>query len=313
MKTALLFPGQGAQYVGMGKDIHDNHPAARRTFEEASEALGEDLAALCFAGPKERLSATENTQPAILTVSVAILRVLREQGLPLCDVAAGLSLGEYSALVAAGALDFAAAVRVVRQRGRFMQEAVPPDVGAMAAIIGLDTDRVEQVCEEAAAQGLVQPVNYNCPGQIVISGERAAVGRAVELAEAAGARMAVALDVSAPFHCRLMEPAGRRLAEVLAGVEVSDPAFPVLANVNARPVTRRDQIVSALTRQVSSPVLWEMSVRRMAEMGVGLFLEIGPGRTLTGFSKRIVSGPRLANVEDAAGVERVLEMWRENG
>ncbi|HEY8418423.1 MAG TPA: ACP S-malonyltransferase, partial [Limnochordales bacterium] len=266
-KLAFVFPGQGSQAVGMGRDLYEAFPAARDVFHEADEALGFPLSRLCFEGPAEELWLTYNTQPALLTVSVAAYRVLAEHGVR-PDVVAGHSLGEYSALVAAEALAFADAVRVVRARGQFMNDAVPAGTGTMGAIIGLEAPAVEALCAQVQS-GLVEPATYNGPGQIVVAGEAQAVAECLELARQAGARRVQLLNVSGPFHCRLLEPAGRRLAEVLAGVEIRDPRVPVIANVTAAPVTTAAEVRTALVQQVSRPVLWEQTVRHLEGMGVG--------------------------------------------
>lgn len=305
-KTAFLFPGQGAQYAGMGRELAEAHPVARQAFEEADDALGLPLSRLCFEGPEEELALTENTQPALLAASVATLRVLQRSGFS-CDIAAGLSLGEYTALVAAGSLAYADALRLVRRRGRYMQEAVPAGQGAMAAVLGLDRSVVEEMCAVARTAGWVEPANYNCPGQIVVAGETAAVERMLELARAAGARRSVKLPVSAPFHCRLMEPAGRRLASDLAEIDVHDPTSPVVANVDARPVTRAEQVRRALIAQVSSPVRFEDSLRYLLDEGVTRFIEVGPGKALTGFVRKVSKDVETANVEDPATLDRLLE------
>ncbi|BDG60613.1 ACP S-malonyltransferase [Caldinitratiruptor microaerophilus] len=311
-KIAFVFPGQGSQYVGMGQALAEAYPAARRRLEEAGEALGMDLMRLLFEGPEDALAETENTQPAILAVSVACLEVLRQEGLE-PEVAAGLSLGEYSALVAAGALEFATAVQVVRQRGRFMQDAVPLGVGGMAAILGLDTVVVEAICEQARGVGWVEPANYNCPGQVVVAGEVAAVDRAVQLAKEAGAARAVKLAVSAPFHTRMLAPAADRLAEVLAAVPIRPARIPVVANVTAEPVQDPEEIRTLLIRQVASPVRWEQSVRRMVADGVDTFVEVGPGRALSGFIKRIDRRLKVFNVEDpqtlAGALDSLGRVW----
>ncbi|HEY7746380.1 MAG TPA: ACP S-malonyltransferase [Desulfuromonadales bacterium] len=300
---AFVFPGQGSQYPGMGKDLADNFPAARQVFEEANDALGFDLAALCYTGPEDELKLTTNTQPAILTVSTAALKVLeQESGLRPAYVA-GHSLGEYSALVAAGALSFVDAVRTVRQRGAFMQEAVPVGVGAMAAILGLDTVELEAVCQEAAQGQVVSPANYNSPGQVVIAGHATAVERAIELAKAKGAKRAMPLPVSAPFHCSLMLPAGERLREELAGIAVGSLRTPVVTNVEAAPNCDADRVKELLVAQVSAPVRWEESVQKMADLGVERFIEIGPGKVLAGLIKRIAKGAAAQSVEDVAGLK----------
>lgn len=300
---AFVFPGQGSQYPGMGKELADNFPAARQVFEEANDALDFDLATLCYNGPEDELKLTTNTQPAILTVSVAALRVIeQESGLRPAYVA-GHSLGEYSALVAAGALAFADAVRTVRQRGAFMQEAVPVGVGAMAAILGLDAAEIEAVCREAAQGQVVSPANFNSPGQVVIAGHAMAAERAIELAKARGAKRAMPLPVSAPFHCSLMVPAGERLREVLAGVAVGSLRTPVVTNVEATPNSDADRVKELLVAQVSAPVRWEESVQKMAELGVARFIEIGPGKVLAGLIKRIARGAAAQSVEDVAGLK----------
>ncbi|MHB9145391.1 MAG: ACP S-malonyltransferase [Symbiobacteriia bacterium] len=305
-KTAFLFPGQGAQYVGMGRSLAESYPVARAAFAEADDALDFPLSRLCFEGPEESLVLTENQQPALLATSVACLRVLQQEGIT-CDAAAGLSLGEYTALVAAGALAYADAVRLVRRRGRYMQEAVPAGQGAMAALLGLSREVVEDICRRAQAVAWVQPANYNCPGQIVVAGEAAGVDRVLELAREAGSRRAVRLPVSAPFHSRLMAPAGERLAPDLAAVKVSDPAFPVVANVSAEPVATAAAIRQALVAQVSSPVLFEDSVRYLLTAGVDRFIEVGPGKALSGFVRKVSREVRTDNVEDVASLGSLLE------
>ena len=287
MGIGLLFPGQASQFSGMGKDLHDAYPVARRTFEEASEALSRDVAALCFRGTEEDLRMTENTQPAIFTVSVAAYRVLAsETGLrPAC--AAGHSLGEYSALVAAGVLPFREAVRVLRSRGKYMQDAVPAGEGAMAAILGLAPALVEEACRAGAAHGVVSPANFNGGGQIVISGAAKAVAAACEAAKAAGAKRALPLPVSAPFHCALMTPAADRLAPELRAIPQGAFAFPVVANVTAAPYGSGDAVAALLIRQVTAPVRWEESVGAMRAAGADAFLEVGPGKVLTGLLRRI--------------------------
>jgi [acyl-carrier-protein] S-malonyltransferase len=287
----------------MGKELAENFPVARRVFEEANDALGFDLAALCYNGPEDELKLTTNTQPAILTVSLAALKVLeQESGLRPAYVA-GHSLGEYSALVGAGALSFADAVRTVRQRGAFMQEAVPVGVGAMAAILGLDTAELAAVCQEAAQDQVVSPANFNSPGQVVIAGHATAVERAIELAKARGAKRAMPLPVSAPFHCALMVPAGERLRQVLAGIAVEPLQTPVVSNVEAAPNSDAGRVKELLVAQVSAPVRWDESVQQMVGLGVERFIEIGPGKVLAGLIKRIAKGAAAQSVEDLAGLK----------
>lgn len=305
LRLAFCFPGQGSQSVGMGRGFHDASPGARAVFEEASDALGLDLAKLCFEGPGEALQLTANTQPAVLAVSVAATAVLTERGLE-PSVVAGHSLGEYSALVAAGALAFRDAVRLVRRRGEFMQEAVPVGTGAMAAILGLDLPVVEEICREAGAGQVVDVANINAPGQVVVAGHRAAVERAVALAAQRGGRRSVLLPVSAPFHCRLMAPAAEQLAAVLAGMPTAPPRLPVVRNVDAGLTTRADEVAPFLVRQVTAPVRWTECVGRMAAEGARAFLEVGPGRVLTGLLKRIDGSLAGLAVEDPGGLEKAV-------
>jgi [acyl-carrier-protein] S-malonyltransferase len=305
MPIAFLFPGQGSQAVGMGKGFYQASPAAKAVFEEANDALGLDLARLAFEGPEADLALTANTQPAVLAVSVAAAAVCAERGLT-PQFAAGHSLGEYSALVVAGALTFRDAVRVVRQRGEFMQAAVPVGVGAMAAIMGLELPAVEAVCAEAGQGQVVDVANVNSPQQIVIAGHRAAVERAVALASGRGGRKSVMLPVSAPFHCRLMAPAAERLAGELQGLAISDPRIPVARNVDGRLTRTAAEVTPALLGQVASPVRWTDCVQRLAREGATTFVEVGPGRVLTGLLKRIVNGARGYAVEDPAAVDKVL-------
>lgn len=306
---AFVFPGQGAQKVGMGRTLAEKFPICRDTFAEADAALGEPLSALCFEGPADRLMLTENTQPAILAMSTAVARLATARGLRPA-VAAGHSLGEYSAHVAAGTLSFADALRTAKRRGRYMQEAVPVGDGAMAAILGLDAGAVAAACAEAADGQVVAPANLNAPGQIVIAGHTAAVARAGERARARGAKRVIPLAVSAPFHCALMQPAEARLAPDLRALATSDPAFPVVANVDAQPKSTASAAIEALVRQVSSPVRWEESVRRLVADGVTTFVELGPGTVLAGLIKKIDRGAAVFSVEDEEGLEEMLKAER---
>ena len=297
--NAFIFPGQGAQFPGMGKDLAENFSVAKRVFEEANEALDFDLSGLCFNGPEDDLKLTRNTQPAILTMSIAALRVVESETGLRPSLAAGHSLGEYSALVCSGAIDFAAAVKTVRLRGTFMQEAVPVGVGAMAAILSVEADALAEICAEAAQGEVVAPANYNSPGQIVIAGHTSAVNRAIEIAKGKGFRKAMLLPVSAPFHCSLMQPAADRLKAVLAGVACQKMLLPVVSNVEAVANDDCGRVQELLLSQVCAPVLWEQSVNAMIQSGVTRFIEIGPGKVLSGLVKRICKDVQLANVEDS--------------
>jgi len=305
---AFVFPGQGAQKVGMGKSLAAQFPECRQAFDEADAALGETLSALCFEGPEDTLLLTENTQPAILAMSVAVLKLVESRGVRAAFVA-GHSLGEYSAHVAAGTLSFADALRTVRARGRYMQEAVPVGAGAMAAILGLDEDAVARACAEVAAQHpgrVVTPANLNAPGQVVIAGHADAVQLACERAKALGARRAIPLAVSAPFHCALMKPAEDRLAPQLRALASSDPRIPVVANVDAEPKRDAAAAIEALVRQVSSPVRWEDVVKRLIAEGVTTFVELGPGKVLSGLIRQIDRGVAVLNVDDESSLEKAL-------
>ncbi|MGH9804264.1 MAG: ACP S-malonyltransferase, partial [Candidatus Acidiferrales bacterium] len=297
--------GQGSQYAGMGKALAGAFPAARAVFDEADRALGFALSKLCFEGPEDELKLTANTQPAILTVSVAAYRVLEEKGVRPAFVA-GHSLGEYSALVAAGALALGDAVRVVRQRGTYMQEAVPAGEGAMAAILGLAADKLREVCAQAAQGQVVSPANLNSPGQVVISGHTAAVERAMEAAKAAGAKRAIRLPVSAPFHCSLLEPAGCRLAADFENIRFADLNVPLVTNVDAELVTTGAAARDALIRQVPAPVRWEESVRKLIGQGCDTFIEVGPGKVLSSLLRQIDSSKTGLNVEDPDSLEKTL-------
>ncbi len=309
---AFVFPGQGAQSVGMGRGLADAFPVCRATFEEADAALGFALSEVIFDGPADRLTLTEITQPAILTMSVAACRLLEQRGLR-PDVVAGHSLGEYSAHVAAGTFTFADAVRTVHLRGRYMQEAVPVGVGAMAAVLGLDDEAVRAACDEAAEGEVVSPANLNAPGQVVIAGHAAAVARAGERAKARGARRVIPLQVSAPFHCALMQPAEQRLAPALRALAVRDPRVPVVANVDAEPKRDADAAIAALIRQVSAPVRWEASMRRLASDGVTAYVEVGPGTVLSGLIKKVAREASIVNLDQPAGLAAVEAIVAADG
>ena len=302
MSIAFLFPGQGSQSVGMGRELAAMYPVAQETFDEADAALGHRLSALCWEGPEDKLRLTENTQPAILTVSVAAFRVLQEKGIAPAFVA-GHSLGEYSAHVAAGTLDFADAVRTVRDRGRYMQEAVPAGQGAMAAILFLSLEEVQAACEEAAQGQVCEPANINSPSQIVISGHHAAVERAMAAAKSRGAKKAILLPVSAPFHCALMQPAQDRLAGDLTRLQFYEPEMPVIANVDAAPVKTPDASREALVRQVTGAVQWEKSMRILLAQRVSTFVEVGPGKVLSGLMRQIDRSAVCLNAEDEASLQ----------
>lgn len=312
-RTAFLFPGQGSQYVEMGKDLYDSFRVARETFQEADEALRFKISRLCFEGPWTDLKLTINTQPAILTVSISALRVLQSEIGLSASLLAGHSLGEYSALVAGGVMEFTEALRVVRARGQFIQEAVPPGKGAIGVVLGLDEAIVKSICQEAAQGEIVLPANYNCPGQIVISGHSSAVRRAVNLANKKGAKGAALLPVSAPMHSPLMETAGKRLKEALSKITVMDARVPVVSNVDAQPHTSGVEIRELLIQHVSVPVRWEESIRTMLSQSIRRFIEIGPGKVLSGLFKWINADVVFANVEDTTSLQAtksMIEMYR---
>ncbi|MEJ2515836.1 MAG: ACP S-malonyltransferase [Gammaproteobacteria bacterium] len=307
MSVAMMFPGQGSQSVGMLADLMGAEPVVGQTFEEASDALGYDLASLALRGPESDLNRTDRTQPAMLAAGVAVWRAWQAHGGPAPVAMAGHSLGEYSALVCAGALEFPAATRLVALRGRLMQQAVPEGAGAMAAVIGLEDDQVEAACRDASAAGVVEAVNFNAPGQVVIAGESDAVDRAVEAATAAGARRAIRLPVSVPSHCRLMSPVAEALAEALAEISVSPPAIPVFHNVDGQPRREPREIRQALADQVHRPVRWVACVNGLAGTGAGLLVEAGPGRVLTGLARRIDRRVPAVAVEDPESLAVALK------
>ena len=300
--VGLVFPGQGSQSVGMGRALAESDPGIRSLYDEASSVLGYDVAALCFEGPAERLNLTEYTQPALLVSSLAALRAFEPLGIRPVAVA-GHSLGEYSALVAAGGLTYREAVAIVQKRGRYMAEAVPPGTGLVAALLGLPADVVKELCREASAVGVVAAANFNSPGQVVIAGEKAAVERAIELAKARGCKKAIPLPVSVPVHTPLMQKAADRLAGDLAGITWSDLKMPLVNNAEARAISKAGDIQASLVRQLPSSVLWEDSVKAMAAMGVTMFVEVGPGAVLSGLIKRIVPDAVTLNVNDPTSLE----------
>ena len=306
MKIAFVFPGQGSQYVGMGKEISEHFDVSKTVFQEASDALGYDVANLCFNGPVEELNKTWRTQPCILTVSIALFSVLKEKGIK-PDVVAGHSLGEYSALVAAGVLTFREAIRLTEKRGRFMQEAVPEGKGLMAAILGMERNNVDQICRSLHS-GYAVAANYNCPGQIVIAGEKAAVEEAIGKCKDAGAKRAVALAVSVPSHCLLMSGASEKLASLLDTIGFKSPMIPVVNNADAKLLRSAEEIKPSLVRQLSSPLLWEDSVKTMSDSGVDIFIEVGPGKVLSGLIKRIAPEAKIFHVENVESLNNTLSM-----
>lgn len=309
-KTAFIFPGQGAQYIGMGKELFENIEVCKNIFNIADKELNFELSKLCFEGTDSELNITENTQPAILATSIATLMALKQQGIK-CDVTAGLSLGEYSALVCSGAMDFKDAVKLVKKRGRFMQEAVPVGIGTMAAVLGLEANLMEEACSEARTSGIVEIANLNCPGQIVIAGEIAAVELACDRAKEKGAKRAMLLSVSAPFHTSMLKPAADKLEVELQNINFEDITIPVMTNVTGDYVKSKEDIKGNLKLQVMSSVLWEPIIRNMIKDGVDTFVEIGPGKVLSGFIKKIDRKLTVVNVEDMASLEKAVELLKQ--
>ncbi len=308
--TAFVFPGQGSQYAGMGRDVAEKYPAARRVFDDIDRALSFSISTLCFEGPEDQLKLTENTQPAILAVSSAIHAVLEERGTTRRDLVAGHSLGEYSAIVSVGGLTPAEGAKIVRARGKFMQEAVPVGTGGMAALIGATVEQAQEICDEAANGEVVSVANINAPGQIVIAGTTSAIDRAIEIAKKKGIRRAMVLPVSAPFHCALMKPAEEKLRPILEEAHFKDLWVALVSNVDASPIGTATAVRNALLRQVASPVRWVESVQKMVAMGVRRFVEVGPGNVLTGLIKRIDPSVELINVSDVPSIEAFVEKVR---
>lgn len=305
MKIAFVFSGQGAQHSGMGKELYDNFEVCREVFDKADNALGFKISELCF-GENDDLNKTEYTQPAILTMSTAAARLMAEKGVK-ADYVAGLSLGEYSALVESGVFDFEEAVRLVRKRGRFMTEAVPAGEGAMSAVLNLSAELIEEACREASDAGRVMIANYNCPGQIAVAGDKAAVEKAEALVLEKGARKAVRLNVSGPFHTSLLKPASDKLKAELENITVNDMRIPVLTNLTGDLVESKEDIKDILTKQVMNPVKWEQTINRLIELGVDTFVELGPGKTLSAFVKKISKEVKVFNVEDIKTLEKTME------
>ena len=305
MKTAFIFSGQGSQHPGMGKELYDNFDCVKEVFDKADNALGFKISEICF-GEDERLNETEFTQPALLTMSTALSALVKEKGLK-CDYAAGLSLGEYSALVEAGVMDFEEAVCLVRKRGRFMTEAVPAGEGGMCAVLNLDAEKIQQACDSVKEIGRCMIANYNCPGQIVMAGDKAAVEKAAELVTEMGAKRAVMLNVSGPFHTSLLKPASDKLNAELKNIKINDFKVPVVTNLTAEVVEGKEQVIDILTKQVMNPVKWEQSVRKMIELGVDTFVELGPGKTLASFVKKVSKEVAVYNVEDLKTLDKLCE------
>lgn len=312
MKIAFIFPGQGSQYIGMGKDFYDNYIEAREVFEQADSVLGNSISDIAFNGPEEELIKTNNTQPAILTTSIACLRVLQKHNVK-AEIVAGHSLGEYSALVAAGSLEFKDAVVLVNKRGQYMAEAAPMGTASMSAILGLDKENVIKVCEEASQFGVVEVANFNCPGQIVIAGEINALDKAMELALGNGAKRAIRLNVSGPFHSSLIKSAGDRLGQDLEGIKITNPKVPVIANITAKTIDGADNIRQSLINQVSNSVRWDETIEEMINLGIDTFIEIGPGKVLSGLVKKINKNVNILNVGDSKSLEKTLDKLREVG
>jgi [acyl-carrier-protein] S-malonyltransferase len=309
-KIAFIFSGQGAQYAGMGKELFENVPESKEVFLKANEILGYDMAKLCFEGPDSELNKTENTQPSVLTVSIAALRALEGKGIK-PYVTAGFSLGEYSALVCSGVLSFEEAVALVRKRGKYMSEAVPEGKGTMAAIIGLDREKVLEVCARASEFGVAEAVNFNCPGQIVIAGEVEAVEKAMEFAKEAGAMKAIRLQVSGPFHSSLLRLASEKLGEELKKLTLKEIQVPILSNINASYISEGKEFYDILPKQAMSPVFWEDIIRKMLEDGVDTFIEFGPGKTLSSFVKKIDRKVSVLNVEDLKSLDKAIETLKQ--
>ena len=305
-KTVFVFPGQGAQYLGMGKDLYENYDVVKDVFKKASDALDQDMKDLIFNSSEKELELTKNTQPAVLTVSIAIMKVLKEEKIN-PDAVAGLSLGEYAALVTAGILDFKEAVKVVRKRGQFMQNEVPVGVGAMSAILALDKESIKKACKKASDLGVCEVANYNCPGQIVIAGKKEAVEKANKICLEKGAKKAILLPVSAPFHTSMLKGAGEKLNGILKDVDFKEGEIPVVANYNAEFVNSKDEVRNLLVKQVSNPVLWEDSIEKFIDKGYNTFIEVGPGKSLSKFIKRVSRKVNILSVEDEKTLKRTLK------